>query len=138
MNPIINTLIRILAVIWLITATNILAQTRLDTSQVKKLFSDNTVHSLHLIRGHETTLYYNPDGRFYGISDGSIHQGKWEVQDDGSICLIFESGKSRCRLIMKENDVYYKYRIKDNGEVKKIIEYKRFTPGNPNNYQFVN
>ncbi len=124
--------------LFLITATSAsVAPEQLGASEIKQLFSGNTVHSLHLIRDHETTLYYNPDGRFYGISDDSIHQGKWEVRGDATICLILESGTSRCRPIMKENDTYFKFKIKDNGEVKKLIEYKTFIPGNPKNYDYV-
>ena len=55
----------------------------------------------------------------------------------GSEMCIRDSGKTRCRIIKKVDGVYYKYKVKGNGNEIRIVEYKSFTQGNPNNYKFV-
>ena len=88
----------------------------LSAADVKALFSGKTVESMHLKKDISGTTYYDPNGQFYGMRDDSIWQGKWSVQDDGNICLTFESGKTRCRFIEQEDGVYYKVKVKGNGK----------------------
>jgi len=120
----------------MMTGMNLAHAEQLDAAAVKALYNDQTVNAFNLIKDIESTTYFNPNGKFYGTRDDSIFQGEWEVKDDGNICLTFANGKTRCRLMQKIDGTYYKVKVKGNGKIKRILEYKSFTKGNPNNFKW--
>jgi len=111
---------------------------QLNAEDIKTLFSGVTIESTHLKKDFESSVYYDPNGQFYGLRDDSIFQGKWSVKDDNTICITHINGKVFCLMIEKEDGIIYKYKIKDNGKKIRIYEYKSFTKGNPNNYKYTN
>jgi len=122
------------AIIFFNTAS---ADKRLSADEVKKLFLNQTTESYHLIKDFSVSAYYDPNGQFYGIRDDSIFQGKWDVNNDGDICLTWESGRVFCLQVHEDKGTYYKVKLKGNGKLKRIFEYKSFSKGNTKNYKFV-
>jgi len=122
------------AILFINTAS---ADRQLSSDEIRKLYSNQTINSYHLIKDFDISVYFNPNGQFYGIKDDSIFQGKWEVTNNGTICMTREGGKTFCRQVHVDNGTYYKVKVKGNGKLKRILEYKSFSEGNTKNYKLV-
>lgn len=75
-----------------------------------------------LLRGHMLEFYtggfarYGVDGGYdyrYEI-DGAPAPGRYEVREDGMVCVLFHNGFDRCDLIVRAGERYVM--IIDNGE----------------------
>jgi len=102
----------------------------LNASEVTSLFSERTVESVLISSGRISLTYYNPDGTLNQLQNGSKRNGVWRVRDDGRICLTFAGQEEKCRIIVKEGNIYSKYIVKKNGLHERIITYKSFRDGN--------
>lgn len=101
----------------------------LNTAEVTALFSGQTAHSVLDSNGRISLTYYSPSGLTNQSRKGKIRHGSWRVRNDGRICLAFEGGNEKCRIIVKEGDIYRKYIVKKNGKHERIISYKSFRAG---------
>jgi len=102
----------------------------LSAAEVKELFSGRTVESILDSNGRASLTYYNPNGELRQLQDGERRNGVWRVRDDGRICLAFAGSKEKCRILVKEGQVYRKYVVRRNGHHERIITYKSFRNGN--------
>ena len=101
----------------------------LSADEVTLLFSGQTVESVLDSNGRVSLTYYNPNGELNQSQEGNMRHGNWRVRNDGRICLAFEEGSEKCRIIVKEGDVYRKYIVKKNGTHERILYYKSFRAG---------
>jgi hypothetical protein len=102
----------------------------LSAVEVTALFSDRTVESILDSNGRISLTYYNPNGELSQLQDGEKRNGIWRVRKDGRICLAFAGSGEKCRIIVKEGDVYRKYIVKKSGTHERIITYRSFSDGN--------
>jgi len=108
-----------------------LPQGTLTAAEVTALFSGKTVESVLDSTGRTSLTYYNPNGELRQLQNGERRNGHWRVRDDGRICLQFEGdSEDKCRIIVREGEVYRKYIVKLNGQHQPIITYKAFRFGN--------
>lgn len=103
----------------------------LDAEQVTDLFSGQTVESVTAVRGRVSLSFYDVDGSLRQVRNGQTRSGKWRVRKDGRICLQMESLLEKCRIIVKDGDVYRKYIVKKNGRHQNSVNYRKFWVGNP-------
>jgi hypothetical protein len=102
----------------------------LDAAAVTALFSGKTVESVLDKTGRISLTYYSPTGELLQLQEGKKRSGKWEVREDGRICLDFPGDDRQCRAIVKEGGVYRKYIVKKDGKHEPVVTYKSFRDGN--------
>lgn len=102
----------------------------LNATEVTALFTGYTAESVLLSNGRISLTYYDPNGGLRQLQDGKKRSGTWQVRKDGRICLDFSGERERCRIIVKEGPVYYKYAVKKDGKHQRILTYKSFRKGN--------
>lgn len=107
----------------------------LKSDEVYALFAGKTVESVSKGSGLTSFTYYGPDGSVLQQRLWSKRMGKWQVKDNGKICLTF--GKSsQCRKIRKVteglglNVTYYKIRKRKGKKAEEVVRYRRFVDGN--------
>ena len=105
------------------------AQT-LSAAEVKQLFIGDTVESYNLNNGMTSFTYYHPNGTLDQERLWLRRSGNWSVREDGQICLAFAKARLRCRHIVRSGDKYYKVRVDEQGNEKRIIRYRHFAEGN--------
>ena len=113
-----------------LTKGPILPRGTLGRKRVEKLFSGKTVESLTADKGRVSLTYYGPKGEVIQERKGQRRAGQWRVAKAGRICLQMENLKEKCRIIVKEGNVYKKYIVKKNGRHQHTVSYRSFTPGN--------
>lgn len=102
----------------------------LDAAAVTALFSGKTVESVLDKTGRVSLTYYSPTGELRQLQNGEIRSGRWEVREDGRICLDFPGDGRQCRIIVKEGESYRKYVVKKDGRHEPVVTYKSFRNGN--------
>jgi hypothetical protein len=102
----------------------------LDAASVTALFSGKTVESVLDKTGRVSLTYYGPTGELRQLQNGEKRSGKWEVREDGRICLHFAGDDRQCRAIVKEGGVYRKYIVKKDGNHEPVVTYRSFRDGN--------
>jgi len=107
-----------------------LPEGKMDSEEVRALFTGKTVESVLIKTGRVSLTYYNPDGTLSQLQKGKNRSGTWMVRGDGRICLQFGDEKRMCRIIVKEGDGYAKYIFKRDGNHERIITYRSFKDGN--------
>lgn len=103
---------------------------QLNAEQVKAQFENKTVESFNLSTGVTSFTYYGTNGRLIQHRLWQVHNGKWNVNEDGAICLAIRSDEFSCRYVFDENGKLYKYREQEKGQMEKIIRYRQFIEGN--------
>lgn len=103
----------------------------LTAPEVTTLFSGKTVESVVTSSGRVSVTYYDPSGELRQLQNGAKRTGTWRVRDDGRICLAIEGNDGKCRIIVKEGEVYKKYIVKLSGKHQHVIDYRSFRDGNP-------
>lgn len=111
--------------------TVVLPAGTLDAEQVTELFSGKTVESVTAVRGRVSLSFYDVDGSLRQTRNDQTRSGKWRVRKDGRICLQMENFLEKCRIIVKDGDVYKKYIVKKNGRHQNSVNYRKFWVGNP-------
>lgn len=107
----------------------------LKAAEVRSLFSGKTVESVSRGSGLTSFTYYAPDGQLQQQRLWSRRSGKWEVLDNGKICLSFGKDRS-CRRVVKEADVlgtkvtYYKVHKRKGQKAERVVRYRAFVDGN--------
>lgn len=102
----------------------------LTAGEVTALFSDRTAESVLESNNRVSLTYYNPNGQLRQLQDGLKRSGAWRVQDNGRICLRFGTEGEKCRIIVKEGEVYSKYVVKKSGQHERVLSYTSFKEGN--------
>lgn len=102
----------------------------LDAAAVTALFSGKTVESVLAKTGRISLTYYSPTGELQQLQEGKKRSGKWNVREDGRICLNFPGDDRQCRAIAKEGGVYRKYIVKKDGNHEPVVTYTSFRDGN--------
>lgn len=107
--------------------------TPLDALDVRELFADHTIEGDHLKKEFSFRSYYDPSGVFFSIRDGQLPPllGRWWVEDDGKICIQWETDpQALCRnMIRNPFGGYRKVLIGKNGKQIVIVRYRSFTAG---------
>jgi hypothetical protein len=74
----------------------------LDADAVRKLISGNTVHGL-TADGRTPKIHFAADGTaIRKEEDGDTREGKWQVKDDGTQCVIGLPGG--CAKVVRNDD----------------------------------
>lgn len=102
----------------------------LNKKKLTKLFSGMTVESVTANQGRVSMSYYDPTGVVLQMRKGVVRTGSWEIKKKNRICLQMEGLKEKCRIVVKEGDVYNKYIVKKNGQHQHSVTYRNFTAGN--------
>ncbi|PLY03084.1 MAG: hypothetical protein C0623_02510 [Desulfuromonas sp.] len=103
----------------------------LNAEEVLQLFYDRTVESVTAVKRRESRSYYDPDGEVSQYRNGQKRTGKWQVKENGRICLQMEDRPGKCRIIVREAGEYKKYIVKKNGRHVHSVSYPEFRKGNP-------
>ncbi len=102
----------------------------LDRAAVTRLFVGNTVESFNLKTRLTSFTYYHPDGTALQERLWQRRQGRWEIRDDGQVCLAFGAQPMKCRPIVRAGGKYYKERSDAQGNRERIVRYRYFVAGN--------
>jgi len=110
------------------------AETKLNSQEVHKLFSNKTVNAFHELKKVPVTLFYNENGKVSGIfSNGKLGSTSWSVNDTGKICLKVKA-KDLCFDVVDDGSSYKKYLVKANGKRVLVFSMETFTEGNVHKY----
>jgi len=105
----------------------------LNAEQVTQLFSNTTYKASIPSRNLTMSVYVDPDGSMRGMQAGRAFKSRWEVSEQGEICVSYKD-KMRCRFVMNDKGQYKKYKLNEQGEKVILVIYESFLPGNINNY----
>ncbi len=105
----------------------------LGADELQQLFPGKTVESFNLRNNQVSLSYYDPNGTVRQLRKGKIRLGKWNIKENGRICLKMENERNKCRIVVLEQDIYRKYVVKKSGKHKHVINYRSFISGNPHN-----
>jgi len=105
----------------------------LSTEEVMTLFSGNTYQAIIPSRKIFMKVYVDPNGTMRGMQAGHKFTTKWQVNDQGQICVSYKD-KMNCRFVMREEGQYKKYKLNEQGEKVVLVLYKSFAKGNIHNY----
>ncbi|NOQ78863.1 MAG: hypothetical protein GQ546_05630 [Gammaproteobacteria bacterium] len=105
----------------------------LSADEVRKLFSGNTYEATIPSRKITMTVYVDPDGTMRGMQAGHKFTSKWQISEQGEICVSYRD-KMICRFVMEEEGNYKKYKINEQGEKVVLVIYQSFASGNIHNY----
>ncbi len=103
------------------------------TEEVSTLFSGNTYQAIIPSRQLSMTVYVDPNGTMRGIQAGHKFTTKWQINDQGQICVSYKD-KMNCRFVMHEDGKYKKYKLNEHGERVVLVIYQSFAKGNLYNY----
>ena len=111
---------------------------RLNSSEIRELFSGKTVESVSKSNGITSFTYYEPNGTVFQERFWENRAGKWRVTTNDEVCLTMEGGEESCRVILMDpgsffngyDKRYYKYRVKSSGSLKMVVRYRQFIEGN--------
>jgi len=105
----------------------------LNAAEVTTLFSDNTYSAVIPSRKLSMDIYVDPDGTIRGMQAGHKFAAKWQVNEQGQICVSYRD-KMNCRFVMLEEGQYKKYKLDDQGKKVVLVVYQSFASGNIHNY----
>ena len=102
----------------------------LDAAAVKSLFVDKTVEAVDDKTHIVSLTYYYPNSLIRQSVKGKTYNGTWKIRKDGRLCEQVKCNDRKCRIIVKEGDVYKKYIVKSDNNHLPIMTYKSFKKGN--------
>ncbi len=106
-------------------ATGAKADDPIRGDALKQLYSGNTVHGHHIKKDFDFLLYFSPDGKATRKRDnGKIHEGKWQLNEDGDMCVDFGKWGGCGQLYKNEDGSYTRKRDGDS-----LIKIKKFASG---------
>jgi len=105
----------------------------LSADELTKLFSGNTYVAQIPSRKITMTVYVDPDGTMKGMQSGHKFASKWEVNNNGEICVSYK-GRLSCSTVIEQDGIYKKIKTNNKGEKITMVIYESFTAGNINNY----
>lgn len=101
----------------------------LEKDEVIKLFAGHTVESVTASQGRVSQTYYSFDGKVEQFRNGDRRYGQWRVTKSARMCMQMENLEEKCRIIVKEGDVYKKYIVKTNHQHQHSVSYRKFILG---------
>jgi len=107
----------------------LLPEGTLTRKELKRLFSGKTVESQTVNKGRVSLSYYDPSGAVEQIRNGNLRTGSWRVNKNDRICLQMEDSREKCRIVVKEGNIYNKYIVKKNGHHQNSVTYLGFREG---------
>ena len=102
----------------------------LDAAAVKALFTDRSVEAVDDNSHIVSLTYYYPNSLMRQTVKGKVYNGTWTVRKDGRLCEQVNCRDKKCRIIVKEGDVYKKYVVKRDNNHRPETTYKSFKKGN--------
>jgi len=106
----------------------------LAPSEIRHLVVGKTVDEDVVSRGERSSTYYSPSGNLHCIVNGaSEFYGSWDIKDNGELCVEF-GGSRRCRVVVEEDGVYKKYKIRSDGSRKHVVTFEKFNDGDKNEF----
>ncbi len=105
----------------------------LSAEEVLTLFSGNTYVAVIPSRKLKMTVYVDPDGSMRGMQNGHKFNSKWQINEQGEICVSYKD-KMSCRIVMLQEGVYKKFKVTEKGEKVVLVVYESFAKGNIHNY----
>lgn len=105
----------------------------LSAEEVLNLFSGNTYVATIPSRKIKMTVYVDPDGTMRGEQSGHKFTSKWQVNEQGEICVSYKD-KMSCRIVMEQEGIYKKFKMNEKGEKVVLVVYESFAEGNIHNY----
>ena len=102
----------------------------LDAAAVKALFVDKTVEAVDDKTHIVSLTYYYPNSLIRQSVKGKMYNGTWKIRKDGRLCEQVKCNDRKCRIIVKEGDVYKRYIVKRDNNHRPIMTYKSFKKGN--------
>lgn len=101
----------------------------LDAPALRALFVDRTVTSRNLRSGTVSVSYYAPDGSVRQRRGDGQRTGRWQIRDDGRICLAMEGDAPKCRAVRRDPDGRYRKYAPGLLRDTAVIEYTAFADG---------
>lgn len=112
---------------------SVIADTELNSSQIKQLFSGSTLDAYSEFKKVSVSLFYDSNGEVRGkFSNGKIGVTEWWVKDSGQICLKAKAG-DLCFVVIERDGHYQKYLIKGDERILAFTA-ETFSAGNVNSY----
>jgi hypothetical protein len=109
----------------------VLPQGTLNAKELKKLFVEKTVASQTVKKMRKSVTYYESDGNIRQVNyDGEYRKGKWNVTENGRLCLQIKNHRKKCRVVVHEDSGYKQYVLKRDNNHKHVINYLSFKNGN--------
>lgn len=112
-----------------LSAHPVLPRETLSPSELQDLFIDRTVTSVTAVQGRVSISYYAPDGSVEQVRDGRKRHGRWRITDDARICLQMEQSREKCRIIVRDQEGYKKFVVKNSGRHRHVVSYRAFVDG---------
>ena len=125
-----------IALLVLLILSNIISATASDEEsltedELKQLLEGKTVKGVYLEGNKPFTRFYDEDGDVRQRVGDDIEEGKWFVDEQGKRCIVWSGKKKKCKVIVKENELYNEYTIQKNGKRKLTVIYNKINVGNP-------
>lgn len=99
----------------------------LNPEAITQIFSGKTVEGYHHKRDFSFKRHFSSDGKIIGVSEKKGKRtGMWGARKN-ELCLQWDGGKNKCRMIKKDGDVVRQFNKKGN---KNTVTYLNFTDGN--------
>lgn len=103
------------------------AEESFDQSEVKMIFTGNTVEGKIIKRDADYKMYLHPSGKLIRHDgEDNFEKGAWRISNDYELCLTFAS--EECHTVTKRGDDMYELR-NPKGELE--ITIVKVTLGNP-------
>jgi hypothetical protein len=110
-----------------------MADTELNSSEIRQLFSGNTPDAYSELKKVSVSLFYDNNGEVRGkFSNGKIGATKWWVKDIGQIYLKVKVG-DLCFVVVERDGRYQKHLIKGDEHIL-AFSAETFSAGNVNHY----
>jgi hypothetical protein len=102
----------------------------LTAAQIDSALSGKTVAALREDKQQEFYFFFGSDYQVTRVRDGWQRSGRWNVRDDGRLCVDFKDTGRDCRILVKEGEVLRQYAVKKDGNHRYEITYSDFRQGN--------
>lgn len=100
----------------------------LESREIKKQFSDQTVTMVELKKNVDVSLHYASDGVLTGLRGKKQINGTWKVDGKDQLCVNYGK-KDICRKVSRKDGKVELTRVKKNGEATTIAKVNAFSKG---------
>jgi len=104
----------------------------LTEEELNALLSGKTVRGIYLDNNSPFTRYYDEDGEVRQRVEKETEEGTWFIDTQGRRCIVWSGKEKKCRVIMKDKELYKEFTIMNNNKPKAVVIYNKITEGNPN------
>ena len=116
-----------------VAAESVVLEDVLDEDEVARLLTDKTITGTYLENNTPFTRYYSKDGTVRQSIEQEVEEGKWLVDKQGRRCVVWLGKEKRCRVIIKDNELYKEFTVQKKGKPKLTVIYNKVVGGNPDN-----